>query len=197
LIRVLVVAPSAVARAGLADVVNGDPGLDLVGTTTASESAARSAELEPDVILEQRAADARADGDLRTPSVVLVDDPQAAWESERYRRAEVSHSILSRDASADEIVAALVASAAGLIALQPRALVREMAARELAEPLTPRERDVLERLARGAGNKAIATQLRISEHTVKFHVASVFAKLGVSSRAEAVSRGVQLGLLML
>ena len=52
-------------------------------------------------------------------------------------------------------------------------------------------------LARGAGNKQIATALMISEHTVKFHLASIFAKLGVSSRTEAVTHGVRRGLIML
>jgi DNA-binding CsgD family transcriptional regulator len=63
--------------------------------------------------------------------------------------------------------------------------------------LSAREVDVLAELARGAGNKQIAARLAISEHTVKFHVASIFAKLGVSSRTEAVTRGVRLGLIML
>jgi DNA-binding CsgD family transcriptional regulator len=56
---------------------------------------------------------------------------------------------------------------------------------------------VLAELARGAPNKTIAARLGISEHTVKFHIASIFAKLAVSSRTEAVARGARLGLVML
>lgn len=65
----------------------------------------------------------------------------------------------------------------------------------LVEQLTPREREVLVWVADGLSNREIATELDISEHTVKFHLASVFGKLGASSRTEAVRRGLQLGLV--
>lgn len=57
--------------------------------------------------------------------------------------------------------------------------------------------EVLEMLGSGMGNKAIAKHLQISEHTVKFHLSSIFQKLGVATRTEAVSLGVRLGLIML
>jgi two-component system, NarL family, response regulator YdfI len=63
------------------------------------------------------------------------------------------------------------------------------------EPLTAREREVLEWLAEGLSNRAIADRLDISEHTVKFHVASVYGKLGVSTRTQAVRRGLRRGLI--
>ncbi len=66
-----------------------------------------------------------------------------------------------------------------------------------AQPLTPREVEVLAMLAEGHANKAIAARLAISEHTVKTHVGSVFDKLGVSTRAEAVASAARLGLIML
>jgi DNA-binding CsgD family transcriptional regulator len=65
------------------------------------------------------------------------------------------------------------------------------------EPLTAREQDVLEQIAAGRSNRAIASALGISEHTVKFHVSAVLGKLGVSSRAAAIRRGVQRGLVTL
>jgi DNA-binding NarL/FixJ family response regulator len=65
------------------------------------------------------------------------------------------------------------------------------------EALTAREREVLELLSRGLPNKLIARRLQISEHTVKFHVSSIYAKLGASSRTDAVSRGVRRGLITL
>jgi DNA-binding NarL/FixJ family response regulator len=65
----------------------------------------------------------------------------------------------------------------------------------LLEQLTPRERTVLALVADGLPNREIARELEISEHTVKFHLASVFGKLGVSSRTEAVRRGLRLGLI--
>jgi DNA-binding CsgD family transcriptional regulator len=64
-----------------------------------------------------------------------------------------------------------------------------------AEALTPREREALGLLADGLSNKAIAARLGISEHTAKFHVASVLAKLGAANRADAVRRGVRRGLV--
>jgi len=193
-IRVLVVANSAMARAGLADVVRGDARLVLAGTATPGDLAARVRELDPDVVLAE--ADDRAPAVANRPSVLLVDEPERAWEQERVRRDEPPRSILARDASSGEIAGALIASAAGLIALQPRALARA-AGLDGHSPLTLRERDVLEHLARGSANRTIAEELHISEHTVKFHVASILAKLGAATRTEAVARGVQRGLVML
>jgi ATP/maltotriose-dependent transcriptional regulator MalT len=71
------------------------------------------------------------------------------------------------------------------------------AVEELSEPPTAREGEVLGLLAQGLSNKQIARELRISEHTVKFHISSLYAKLGVGNRAEAVSRGARHGLISL
>jgi DNA-binding NarL/FixJ family response regulator len=68
---------------------------------------------------------------------------------------------------------------------------------EMFETLTAREKEVLEMLGEGASNKSIAYQLNISEHTVKFHVASIFAKLGVNTRTEAVTQALRNGLILL
>ncbi len=218
MIRTLVCATSEIARAGLVAIVRADSRLIVAGETTPEGLATRVRALDPDVVLEERD---RATATLATPSVALVDDPAAAWASERDARGEHgAHAILGRDASPDEIVAAIVAVAAGLIAIQPRAIgfgdsraasgfdgngapgifANGSDAVSIAsnrERLTPREIDVLGELARGVPNKVIASQLRISEHTVKFHVASIFAKLAVASRTEAVTQGVRLGLIML
>ena len=67
----------------------------------------------------------------------------------------------------------------------------------LIEALTPREHEVLELVADGRPNRDIAQLLSISEHTVKFHLASIFGKLGVSTRTEAVQRGVRLGVIQI
>lgn len=68
---------------------------------------------------------------------------------------------------------------------------------ELVEPLTPRELDVLQRLAEGLSNKGIAARLGISDQTVKFHVAAISGKLGAANRTEAVRLAVRLGLVAL
>ena len=64
-----------------------------------------------------------------------------------------------------------------------------------AEPLTPRERDVLQHLARGLPNKTIAARLGISDQTVKFHVASIIAKLGAANRTDVVRRAISRGII--
>jgi DNA-binding NarL/FixJ family response regulator len=202
-IRTLVAAASELARAGLAGIVRGDTRLTLVGEATPAELLASVRAYVPDVVLEDRDADGSS---IEAPSVALVDDPRAAWLGHRFdRAAHLPHAILARDASTSEIVAAIVAVAAGLVAIQPRAIatvdVEDGAVgrdeERVVEPLTARERGVLAELARGAPNKTIAARLGISEHTVKFHIGSIFAKLAVSSRTEAVARGARLGLVML
>ncbi len=123
-----------------------------------------------------------------------------------------------RAASGGEILAAIEAVSAGLFALDaetfaalfsaPSLTTNEVRGAQLnderlppVEPeldsLTPREREVLDMLASGRSNKEIAWRLKISEHTVKFHVASVFAKLDVSTRTEAVMQGIRRGLIMM
>jgi DNA-binding NarL/FixJ family response regulator len=112
--------------------------------------------------------------------------------------------ILPPDATPEEIGAAAISAANGLAVL-PRDFAEEMAdsmAEGLGgeappEPLTAREREVLALLAEGLSNRKIARELYISEHTVKFHLSSIFAKLDVSSRAGAVSRGAHFGLVSL
>ena len=82
------------------------------------------------------------------------------------------------------------------VALNGRRRDRLVAA-ELVEQLTKRELEVLELVANGLPNREIAHALSISEHTVKFHLASIFGKLGVSTRTEAVQRGVRLGVIQI
>ncbi len=201
MIRTVVSATSELARLGLAAIVRGDSRLRLVGETAPQDLSRLVEALGPDVVLEQREHAGEA---LRAPSVALVDDPGATWDRERLEAGLGARALLARDASAEEIVAAIVAVAAGLVALQPRALAMpslesgpRAAHTASAERLTARETRVLGELARGVPNKTIATRLAISEHTVKFHVASIFAKLGVASRTEAVAQGARLGLIML
>jgi DNA-binding NarL/FixJ family response regulator len=196
-IRTLVSASSALARAGLAAIVRGDSRLALAGEASPLELERAVRALDPDVVLEQR--DGPSDG-AHVPTVALVDDPREAWAAETFVNTGDSggRAILSRDAAPEAVVAAVVAVAAGLVAVQPRALApAATGASAGAERLTAREVEVLGELSRGVPNKTIAARLAISEHTVKFHIASIFAKLGVASRTEAVTQGVRLGLIML
>jgi DNA-binding CsgD family transcriptional regulator len=114
--------------------------------------------------------------------------------------------LVSRDSSPEALAAAVRALHAGLIVTAPRlpapprgpwnSTAGARDGREVPQ-LTPRETEVLRLLARGAGNKQIAWELGVSEHTVKFHTSAIYAKLGVANRTEALRRGVELGLLSL
>src|SRR2546426_967335 len=112
----------------------------------------------------------------------------------------------SRRAGREEIIAAIEAVATGLIVIHPDTvgelqLVPSASKRAGAviarQPLTPREIEVLGMIAEGLGNKIIAGRLGISEHTVKFHIASIFVKLNAGSRTEAVTIGVRQGLILI
>ncbi len=114
--------------------------------------------------------------------------------------------ILPFAATAAEIIAAIRAAGAGLAVVHAdfqhelfdhELLVQPDIEGGLIEPLTPREQEVLSLLSQGLTNKAIALELNLSEHTVKFHMGSIFEKLRVSSRTEAVSIGIRQGLILL
>ncbi len=135
--------------------------------------------------------------------------PRQALELGRLVTAEgLGFGALPRDAATEEIVAAIQAVASGLTTLD-RELARAAFAGlahgraqaepvgEREEPLTAREREVLQLLAQGIPNKQIAQRLSISEHTVKFHVSAIMTKLGAASRTEAVTTAARRGLLLL
>ncbi len=116
--------------------------------------------------------------------------------------------VVPPDASTAQLQAAVSAVAQGLIVLsttQAEHIFEQPRATEFSdidpvlpgEALTTREREVLQLLSEGLPNKLIARRLHISEHTVKFHVSSIYAKLGATSRTDAVSRGVRRGLITL
>src|SRR5262249_58818697 len=110
--------------------------------------------------------------------------------------------VLLRDTPADRLAAALEAAVRGLVVLDEslaEGWLRRPAAgaAPLVEPLTPRELQVLELLAEGLSNKAIAGRLGISDHTAKFHVNAILGKLGVQSRTEALVQAARLGLIVL
>jgi DNA-binding NarL/FixJ family response regulator len=199
-VRVLLVSDDALARAGLAALIAGRNGIEVVGQGGASEASALAAAREPDVVawdLGPEGEPPPALGRLEVPVVALLWDESQGPEA----LAAGARGVVLRDAAPDRLVAALGAVGSGLLVvdaaladLLPR---RRSGGSGLAEPLTPRESEVLQLLAEGLSNKAIAARLGISEHTAKFHVASVTGKLGASSRTEAVSRGVRRGLITL
>ena len=197
--RVLVVAPSAIVRAGLETLLRNTGALDVVGST--ADWNQYSGE-EPDVIVmdwEHGADELPQELAYLPPSaalLVLADDAGQAWMAEALRSGV--RAVLPRHATPQQVLAGIEAAAAGLVVLQPGdidGLLVNPRPAGLSEPLTPREIEVLGLLAEGQSNKSIAYRMGISEHTVKFHVTSIMAKLNASSRTEAVTLGIRQGLI--
>jgi two-component system, NarL family, response regulator YdfI len=213
--RVLVAANSAIARAGLEHIILSDPDFALVGSTSvqATPLIEQIETQTPDVVLLDwdRSDDEAGSEELLSWGIEPEELPAIAILTDSFNSISQSlrfgvRAILPRSATKGEILAALMAASVGLAVLHPEVLesllsILPATARTLpASPLqalTPREIEVLGMLAEGMGNKNIARQLSISEHTVKFHVASILSKLNASSRTEAVTLGARLGLILL
>jgi DNA-binding NarL/FixJ family response regulator len=205
-VKVLVAADSAVVRAGLEALVRQTPSLSLAGGVQPEHLLEQIGELAPDVVLVEstRGQEGTLEPLYRSgPAfVLLAEDEDIATIGAELRSG--LRAALPRRASAEEIVAAIEAAAQGLVVLHPdilTALQRTEPGRrspgELDGSLTAREIEVLGMLAEGLANKNIAYRLGISEHTVKFHITSIFTKLNASSRAEAVAIGMRQGLILL
>lgn len=213
-LRVLIVADDPLARAGLAALLADQPDCIVVGQTAGDADLASDLDVyRPDVALWdlgwERSSDSSASslpgleylvelGDIGLPVVGLLSDESQASD------AQVAGvlGLLPRDTGPERLVAALMAVAQGLAVLDPSLVppllgTRDQPVPPLVEELTPRELEVLDLLAEGLSNKAIALRLGISEHTVKFHVNAVMGKLGAQSRTEAVVRATRLGLILL
>ncbi|QFS49304.1 response regulator transcription factor [Nostoc sphaeroides] len=210
MIRVMVVATSPVVRAGLSAVVTTNPRLTVVGSASDLDVLAREVgQLQPDVVLVDLSGNLQQsvwekllviqEQQYPLGMIVIVEELDSI-DLETGLRSGI-RGILPSTSTESEIVAAVEAIASGLVVLHPDAIellsIREKVVANPVQTLTPREIEVLGMLGSGLGNKAIAKGLHISEHTVKFHLSSIFQKLSVSSRTEAVAVGVRLGLIML
>lgn len=212
MIRVFIVAASPLSRGGLENLLAGR-GVEVVGSAGTLDSlASHLSDAEADAIIidasrEQSEAilESIAESDLASNAalILLADDPSPGLSADALRAGV--RAVLPSDVAPDQLVAALQGAAVGLIVLHPAEVQNVFPAvtpasqplGELAEPLTRRERQVLRMLAAGLGNKEIAPRLGISDHTVKFHVASILGKLGAASRTEAVALGIRRGLILL
>ena len=141
---------------------------------------------------------------LLLDEIPLNGPPVVALTNERVEEVPLGHSIrawLPINSSSSELAAAIVAAANEMVLLTQSQASEWLGPRSAhakgvgIEALTPRELQVLRMLADGLGNKEIAGQLNISDHTAKFHVAQILAKLRASSRTEAVSIGIRRGLV--
>jgi DNA-binding NarL/FixJ family response regulator len=208
-LRVLVVAGDPLARAGLAAMLGERAGCTVAGQVSDSvDLPAQAAVYRPDVVLWDLGWDPALDLEA---SLAQIDDlgeedlPVVALLADEAQAPEVwasgTRGLLLRDAGVDMVLATLQAASRGLAVFDPALDLGPLSARDpsltLAEELTPRDTEVLQLLADGLTNKAIAQRLGISDHTVKFHVNAVLGKLGAQSRTEAVVRATRLGLLQL
>lgn len=210
-IRVLIADDHPVVREGLAAMLSREPDIDVVGEAQDGQEAVdRAGTLKPNVILM----------DLMMPKVGGVD----AIRMIRERHPAVQTIVLTtygdddsifqgiaagargyllKDAPRDELFRAIRAVARGESLLQPAVATRLLdrftrPKNEVAqETLTERELEVLRLLSKGSANKQIGVSLKISESTVKTHVANIFQKLNVSDRTEAVTVALQRGLIKL
>jgi len=197
LIRAAILASALALRVGLREVFRGLEDVEIVADASALD------ELPEVDVLVLTSPDYLSDLDEDAPAVLLLTDDQSA-------AAQLTDlpvwGVLSLDASPEELSAAVRALGEGLWIGSP-ALLQDLLERQpafaleegepIVDPLTAREREVLQLVAEGLANKQIALSLGISEHTVKFHLSSLYTKLGVTSRTEAIRAGARRGWVVL
>ena len=200
-IRVLVVEDHHVVRQGLVALLNVADGLDVVGEAADGvEAIAQFRKCQPDITLV----------DLRLPRLsgvevierVRMETPQARFivlttydgDEDIYRALQAgARAYLLKGMTSEELIATIRTVHEGKSHIPP-AIAQKLAERMSTEELTPREFDVLEQIVHGKSNKEIATELEISEATVKTHINNLFSKTGVRDRAQAVGYAYEHGL---
>jgi two-component system, NarL family, nitrate/nitrite response regulator NarL len=197
----MVVAAYPSVRAGLGALLDRDPEIEVI---EASPGRLDAAGVDLDAVVIDVATEGELIDDLLGlfPSIPLV-LVGADAAGERPENEAVPVAYLAADVDAGALAAAVKAVAAGLTVLDPELISstgfhlhsHAPAVAAAGEALTTREREVLALVAAGLPNKAIARELGISEHTAKFHVGSLLAKLGAGSRTEAVTIATRRGLL--
>jgi two-component system nitrate/nitrite response regulator NarL len=198
--RVVIVAADPLVRAGLAAALDDADGLSVVAQLAPGSGLADDVALHrPDVVAWDLGWS--PDGpfelpELGAPVVLLLAEGQAPNDVWQQGLA----GLLRRESETERLAAALAAAAEGWVLLDPDYIQQLAPARPpaeaLIEPLTEREMDVLQLLAEGMSNRAIAHRLGISESTVKFHVNAILGKLDAQSRTEAAMRAAALGLIL-
>jgi two-component system nitrate/nitrite response regulator NarL len=206
-LRVLVVSDDPLARTGLALLLADRVGIAVSGQAASDDDWPGPSDLgAPHVVVWDLGLGPRsglpflreAADPGGPPFLAVVADEDDARDA----LAAGAHGVLPRNTDGERLAAAVRAVSQGLLALDESfAPILQHDApsppAELAEPLTPRELEVLQLLSQGLPNKRIAQRLGISDHTVKFHVNALLGKLGVQSRSEAIVHAVRLGLVVL
>jgi len=211
-IRVFLIAASPLARAALQNRLKPHD-VKIVGSAAHIDAVdGQLSDTQPQVLLVDASAEqpetmigSLTDSDLAAeiPTVVLAEPGSSAVAAQALHAG--IRAVLPSGLPTDQLAATLQAVASGLVVLHPAevqaafpvAAPASQPLAELPEPLTRREREVLQMLAAGLANKEIAARLNISEHTAKFHVAAILGKLGAATRTEAVALGIRRGLVLL
>ena len=196
-VKVLVVGDDPLARAGLVGLLAAEPGIDVTGQTSSMVDTLPG----HDVVAWD--CGVRTEGGFdrvrerasEMPLVAMVSSEESVGDA----LLAGAWGVVPRGAEPARLAAALRAVAEGLLVMDPAFRASLVASRPSAGPdlLSPRESEVLHLMAEGHPNKIIADRLHISEHTAKFHVNAIFARLGATSRTEAVVRAVRRGILAL
>ena len=203
MIKIVVCDDHPVVRAGLAAVFASDPELDVIDQVgTAAEAIARAGDADV-VTMDLRLGDG-TDGVAASRAIRALPDPPAVLVLTNYDTdSDILAAVeagaagyLLKDAAPDELLNGVRRAARGETVLEPQLMARLVATMRAPRiELTPREADVLERVALGERNKEIAQALFLSPTTVKSHLASLYSKLGVANRTSALAKARQLGLL--
>ncbi|NJN80675.1 MAG: response regulator transcription factor [Anaerolineales bacterium] len=202
MIRVTIVSPNHALRVGLREMLSNHAEIEIVGEAVRLEDVN---EKETEVVLLASVSSVHMTDGKKNFAILFLTDDVESVRGILNSKTQV-WGVLSVNATEEELIAGICAVGEGLWVGAPglvESLMRlprggEGSGEEsLQEPLTSREKEVLEKMAEGLANKQIALVLSISEHTVKFHLSSLYAKLGVASRTEAVKRGIELGLISL
>lgn len=207
MIRVVIADDHPVVRAGLRALLGVEADIEVVGEASSADEAVRAAADErPDLVLMDLQFGARENesGASATKRIRALPDPPHVLVVTNYDSdgdilgaVEAGASgYLLKDAPPQELLAAVRAAASGASALAPPIASRLMdRLRAPQQSLSPREIEVLQLVADGRSNTEVATELFVTETTVKSHLAHVFTKLGVTSRTAAVSEARARGVL--
>jgi DNA-binding NarL/FixJ family response regulator len=200
-IRVVVISSYPAVRAGLMSLLEPDTGFAIrAGSGASPLDAPETADvIVLDITHDERDIEQVVEQYHGVPLVLIGGDP----DIDLVEPADAPVAYLSPSVESASLIAAVHAVKAGLIVIDPefraaiglQSGVRPVVANEAADLLTPREHEVLRLVAAGLPNKTIARELGISEHTAKFHVGSLLAKLNAGSRTEAVTIATRRGLL--